>query len=247
MASSTESGHAKNVANFEKLIAGVTALGSSYNPSKSSIMVQALLTLLATANAAFTTVNSAEAAYKNAVGARDAAFSPFSKLITRVNNALKASDTTQQVNESAMTLIRKLQGRRATPKMKEDEKTALAAEGKEVVEISSSQMGYDTRLENFDKLIKLLTSVTTYVPNEEDLKVSALSVLYFYLKAKNTAVINTEISLNNARINRNDVLYTKNIGIVDISGDVKNYIKSLYGATSPQFKTMSSLKFVNYS
>ena len=188
MASTSETGHAKNVANYEKLIADITALGTAYNPSKANLKLAALNTQLTAAKAAITAVNSAEPAYKNAVSARDVSFSTISKLITRVNNALKASDTTEQVDESAMTLVRKLQGRRATPKKTEEQKKVAADAGKEIVEISSSQMSFDSRLDNFDKLIKLLTSVTAYAPNEADLKVTALNTLLASMKTKNTQI-----------------------------------------------------------
>ena len=247
MASTSETGHAKNVANFEKLIAETSAFGETFNPSKATLKLTALNTQLATAKAAIAAVNSAEPAYKNAVSARDAAFAPLGKLITRINNALKASDTTVQEDESALTLVRKLQGRRATAKKTGDEKKALAAEGKEVVEISSSQMSFDSRLDNFDKLIKLLSSIPAYAPNEADLKVEALTALYNDLKAKNMAVINAETPLSTARIARNEVLYKQNTGIVDISVDVKNYVKSVFGATSPQYKLISNLKFTSYN
>jgi len=247
MASTSETGHAKNVANYEKLIADITALGTAYNPSKANLKLAALNTQLTAAKAAITAVNSAEPAYKNAVSARDVSFSTISKLITRVNNALKASDTTEQVDESAMTLVRKLQGRRATPKKTEEQKKVAADAGKEIVEISSSQMSFDSRLDNFDKLIKLLTSVTAYAPNEADLKVTALTTVYNDLKTKNTAVTTAEAPLTNARIARNDVLYKVNTGVVDTSVDVKSYIKSVYGATSPQYKAISGLKFTSYN
>lgn len=247
MASTSETGHAKNVANYEKLIADITALGTVYNPSKANLKLTALNTQLTAAKAAIVAVNAAEPAYKNAVSARDAAFSTVSKLITRVNNALKASDTTEQVDESAMTLVRKLQGRRATPKKTEEQKKVAADAGKEIVEISSSQMSFDSRLDNFDKLIKLLTSVTAYAPNEADLKVTALTTVYNDLKAKNTAVITAETPLTNARISRNDVLYKPLTGVVDTTVDVKSYIKSVYGATSPQYKAISGLKFTSYN
>ena len=108
-------------------------------------------------------------------------------------------------------------------------------------------MSYDSRLDNFDKLIKLLSSVAAYAPNEADLKITALTALYTDLKAKNLAVINAETPLNNARIARNDVMYKDNTGLVDVATDVKTYIKSVYGATSPQYKTVSSLKFTKYN
>ena len=247
MASTSETGHAKNVANFEKLVAETSAFGTAFNPSKAALKLAELNAQLATARAAVAAVNSAEPAYKNAVSARDAAFAPLGKLITRINNALKASDTTTQEDESALTLVRKLQGRRATAKKTEDEKKAAAAEGKEIVEISSSQMSFDSRLDNFDKLIKLLSSIPAYAPNEPELKVEALTALYNDLKAKNMAVINAETPLSTARIARNEILYKQNTGVVDISVDVKNYVKSVFGATSPQYKLISNLKFTSYN
>jgi DNA repair exonuclease SbcCD ATPase subunit len=247
MASTTEQGHNRNAANFDKLIINCTSYGITYNPNKAALKIVAMQAQATAAKNSLTTVNALTPAYKNAVSARVAAFKPFDKLITRVNNALKASDTTQEVDDSAKTIVRKLQGRRATAKKTEEEKKVAADAGKEIVEISTSQMSYDSRLDNFDKLIKLLSSVSQYAPNEADLKITALTALYTDLKAKNLAVINAETPLNNARIARNDVMYKDNVGLVDVAADVKTYIKSVFGATSPQYKTVSSLKFTKYN
>ena len=243
MASTTETGHAKNVAHLDELISFVLGYGTDYNPSKPSIKSDALQTLSGYAKKAIDGVNAALPAYSNAVAAREAAFAPLSKLVTRVLNALKATDTTNQVDESANTFARKIQGKRATTKKTEAEKKAEVDAGKEVVEISSSQMSYDSRLDNFDKFIKLLASVSLYAPNEEDLKVTALTALYNDLKTKNSTVVSASTPLSNARISRNDVLYKANTGLVDTAMDAKTYIKSLFGATSPQFKQVSKLEF----
>ena len=243
MASTTETGHAKNVANLDELISFATGYEKDYNPSKPTIKLEALKSLSGSAKNAIAAVNAALPAFSNAVAAREAAFAPLSKLVTRVLNALKATDTTIQVYESARTLVRKIQGRRATAKKSPDEIKALSADGKEAVEISSSQMSYNSRLDNFDKLIKLLGSVSLYAPNEEDLKITSLTALHNDLNAKNIAVVNAAVPLSNARISRNNVLYKANTGLVDIAADTKTYIKSLYGATSPQYKQVSKLEF----
>ena len=243
MASISETGHANNVANLESLITSATAFGTSYNPSKDSIKLPTLKSLLSTSKESLNAVNIAQSAYSNAVAAREAAFEPFSKLITRVNNALKASDTTVQVDESAQTIVRKLQGKRASAKLTDEEKKALEAEGKEVNQISAAQLSYDSKLENLDKLIMLLTSVPLYNPNEEDLKVESLKTLYDGFKTLNNDVLTATIQLSNARISRNDILYKPLTGLVDIAFDAKVYIKSVFGATSPQFKQVSKLNF----
>lgn len=51
MASTSEIGHAKNVANFQDLIEFVTAYGATYNPSKNSLKLPQLIALKASADA----------------------------------------------------------------------------------------------------------------------------------------------------------------------------------------------------
>lgn len=245
MASTSETGHAKNVTNLESLITSIIALGTTYNPSRDSIKLTALQTLLDASKESLNTVNIAQAAYSNAVAARKDAFKPFSQLITRIYNSLKATDTTTQVDQSARTIVRKLQGRRASAKITEEEKKALEAEGKEVNQISASQMSFDNRIGNFDKFIMLLSSIPFYNPNEEELKIETLKALYNQLKEKNTDVILATVQLSSSRIARNKILYKENTGLVDIALDSKTYIKSVFGATSPQYKQVSRLYFKN--
>ena len=160
-----------------------------------------------------------------------------------MSNALKASNSSIQADETAKTIFRKLQGKRASAKLTDEEKAALEAEGKEVNQISASQMGYDERVDNFEKLISLLQSIPDYNPNEEELKIETLQALLADLKVKNSEVMKTYFVLESARGVRNDLLYKPLTGVVDISSDVKSYIKSVFGATSTQYKLVSKLRF----
>ena len=247
MASTSEQGHNRNAANFDKLITHCVSYGTAYNPSKASIKIAAIQAQATAARNSLTAINTLTPAYKNAVAARTAAFKPLDKLITKVSNALKASDATPEVNDAAKTMIRKLQGRRATPKKTDEEKETAADAGEEIVEISTSQLSYDNRLDNFDKLIKMLAAIPQYAPNEADLKITALTTIYNDLKTKNTAVITAEIPLNNARITRNTLLYKDGTGVVDTAATIKTYVKSIYSTSSPQSKAISKLQFVKYS
>ena len=160
-----------------------------------------------------------------------------------MSNALKSSNSSIQADETAKTIFRKLQGKRASAKLTDEEKAALEAEGKEVNQISASQMGYDERVDNFEKLISLLQSIPDYNPNEEELKIETLQALLADLKVKNSEVMKTYFVLESARGVRNDLLYKPLTGVVDISSDVKSYIKSVFGATSTQYKLVSKLRF----
>ena len=243
MTSVSETGHAKNVSNFDSLISSVIAFGKTYNPSKESIKLTALQGLQNTIKNSLNELYSAQAIYSNAVSARHNAFEPLSKLTTRIYNSLRASDTTEQVDKTAQTIIRKLQGRRASAKISAEEKKTLEEQGIEVNQISASQMSYDSRLENFDKLIMLLSTISEYKPNEIELQVENLKEQYNELKNKNTDVVSASVLLSNNRITRNKILYNKNTGLVDIAFDSKIYIKSVFGATSPEFKQVSKLYF----
>lgn len=44
-------------------------------------------------------------------------------------------------------------------------------------------------------------------------------------------------------ISRDDAMYADETGLVDLAGLVKKYVKSLYGADSPQFQQISGLEF----
>ena len=246
MAQTSETGHAKNVSNFAQLVAICTSYGAIYQPSNPAIQLQGLDNVLVKAKGCMSSINSADAIFSNALSTRVMAFNPFRKLVTRIGNAVKSSVVSKQTKDQVAAIIRKLQGRRATPKISEEEKQAALAAGKEIVEVSSSQMSIDSQLENFDKLIKLLSSIPEYAPNESELTVAALTALYEDMFAKNTAVITAEIPVSNFRISRNDILYKEITGLVDVAAASKMYIKSVFGATSPQYKQVSSLRFTRY-
>lgn len=246
MANVSDNSHAKNVTNFDSLISAVITIGSAYNPSKDSIKLPALQTLLLAANESLIALKSAESANSTAIDVRELAFKPTGSLFTKISNALKASGSSIQAVETAKTIFRKLQGKRASVKLTDEEKKTLEAEGKEVKQISASQMGYDERVNNFEKLIALLHTIPEYSPNEEELKIETLQALLSDLKAKNSEVIKTYLVLETSRGVRNDVLYKPISGLIDISSDVKSYIKSVFGVTSTQYKLVSKLRFAKH-
>ena len=246
MASTSETGHSKNVANMDALASFTLGYGPAYNPTKNSIKTESLLVISSVAKKALADVNLVLPVYSNAVAEREVAFTPLSKLASRILNYLKATDASTQVIDNAKTLVRKIQGQRATPKKTPEQIKTMGAAGKEVVEISTSQLSFNSRMESFDKLIKLLSNVPLYRPNETELTIDSLTTFYNNLRDKNSAVINAVTPLSNARLARNSILYQTDTGLVDTAMDAKYYIKSLFGATSPQYKQVSKLEFRTY-
>ena len=54
----SETGHAKNVANFETLISAVQTFGTAYNPARTDLKVPALTTLSGAARDAISGLNA---------------------------------------------------------------------------------------------------------------------------------------------------------------------------------------------
>ena len=240
---SQETGHAKNVANFEDLISFCVGYGASYNPSKDSIKLSALRSLHTGANAKTTALNTAQTDWSNAIGARELLFKPLSTFITRVVNALEASDVPEPIIDNAKTITRKIQGRRANPKNSPPPADPKLPAEETSKNISASQMGFDNRIEHLDKLIVLLSAQIGYAPNEPELTIAALITLHTNMKSANSLAINTFTTLSNARVERDKTLYQEKTGLVPIVGEVKKYVKSVFGATSPQYKQLTGLKF----
>lgn len=244
MKSTSETGHAKNVATFEDLISFCTAYGPPYNPSKAALKLAALNGLLIAANASLQSVKVAKTAYDNATNAREIAFKPVRVLATKIVSALAATEAAEQTVADVKSTNNKIQGKRAKAVAQPDAK-ALAAGAEPVKTASTSQQSYNKLVDHFAQLVATLTAEPKYLPNEAELKVASLNTLLADLRAKNTAVINATTALSNARIARDKTLYAETTGMLDVAQGVKLYVKSLFGTTSPQYKQVSALKLLS--
>jgi hypothetical protein len=243
MASTTETGHAKNVAHFDTLINFCTAYGDAFNPSKESIKLAALNKLHDNAHAVLDAVKAAKTAFDNTTNDREITFAPLKKLSTKIVNALAATDASKLTLDDASSINFKIQGRR-------NGKKVVPVAGKdgaapEPAGISVSQQSFDTLVDNFAKLTQTVAAEAHYTPNENELQVATLNSLLADLRARNKAVVAAITSLSNARIARDTLLYAANTGLYDTAQSVKQYIKSLFGATSPQYRQVSGIKFTS--
>lgn len=243
MVSAIESGHAKIVANIDRLIAWVLKLGKDYAPSNPSIFIEAMQADCAGCKKALDDVGTAALEFRMAVKQRELAFENLSTLASRIFNTLKASDKTGKSDETARLYVRKIQGRRATVKRTAEQKKADIESGITYNEVSASQMSYDGRVENFAMLVKLALSTPSYAPNETDLKGETLKATLELLKQKNAAVISASTGLFKARAVRNELMYREATGMVDRALDAKTYLKGAFGSKSPQYREVSSLSF----
>ena len=236
MTSRSETGHVKNVANFETMISFCTAYGSAYNPSKETLKITALNAHLSLSRTSISECTNTKNHWDLAINERQIAFTPLKPLATRMINALKASGASTQTIDDAQSINKKIQGGRSSAK-------PAGEEGEEKRTASTSQQSYDNLLENFARFVDLLASEASYKPNEEELKTESLNTYVQQLRTENTKVIEAATVNSNAMISRDNILYAVGSGLVDRTADVKVYVKSLYGASSPQYKQISKLQF----
>lgn len=234
-----DTGHANNVASFATMISFVVGYGAVYDPSNAALALAALQAKLTAGNAGIDAVSAAVAPKRVAVNTRQDAFDGIRKLATRVVAAFEASGASKEAVTDAKSLLKKLNGARIGSLQEDDPNTPED----ESAGNSVSQQSYTQLVEHLDNLIELLVADGNYAPNLAGLEIADLQTLSADLKAANAGVTAQEVPLSNARITRNEALYAEGTGLVDIAALVKKYVKSLFGADSPQFAQISGLVF----
>jgi len=204
-----------------------------------SLTVESLQTLYTTASAKLTEVEDKRVANKNAIAARQATFENLKPTCTRIINFLQILGLEEGVLKQAKSINRRIQGGQKKPVTPPD------PSGETVNNISTSRQSYTQICENFGILLQLLATIPTYTPNENDLKLTSLTTYHTSVMSSTQAVDQTEAELNAKLIERDNILYADGTGLYTIAQNVKKYVKSLYGATSPEYANVSGIEFTN--
>lgn len=238
MASTSEVGHAKNIANLNLLNTNIIALGTIYNPSNPKLLLPNLQTIYTTSFTEQESVNNLVAPYSVAVDEREVIFKPLNRELTKLRKAYKSTEGVTQVQlEDFMTIIRKLKG------VKKSKGNSSTDPKEEQDSYSTSQMSYDQRTNNMDLLISLLQNTPNYNPNENEYKIATYQAKKASMLSKTQAVADTFVPLNNARSARNTTLYNSEDNLVDIANKAKDYLFTILDASSAQYKAIAKIKF----
>ena len=238
MPSISEIGHAKNVANLQKLTEQINVY-TLYNPPVDNLKIVNLQSLYTNSTTKLNEVEDKRNANKNAITLRQSAFENLKSTCTRIINQLEILGLPQGTLDQAKSLNRTIQGN-------QKKTTTPPEEGKEAPKtVSTSRQSYTQQAENFGILLQLLGTIPAYNPNEEELKLANLTTFQTSLVNATQAVDQTEAELNNKLIERDQLLYADGTGLYTIVQNVKKYVKSLYGATSPEYTNVSAIKFTS--
>ena len=234
-----ETGHAKQVANFEVLVSYVTGYGGVYKPGNAMITLASLTAALAAAQAVIDGVTTGLIGWKVKVNERETEYEGIGKFVNRLNAAFAASGAPPNAIEDMKGFARKVAGARKG-KIKIDDPTTPE---NEATSNSVSQRSYTQVAEHFDAAIELAMNTPQFTPNEAEFAIAAMQAKSVAMKAANSAVVVTVTTLSNNRLDRNKILYTEVTSLYELAKLVKLYVISLYGKTSPQYKQISGLEF----
>lgn len=237
--STSEVGHAKNVAQFQKMITKCELL-SEFNPPNPIIYMVELKKFYTKSNNAIRTVHEKNSAADIAINERQIEFRKLDFVAPRTVNILAVIANEPKIVADARTILRRIQGAPSKPKTNENQP------GQEVLKPrSNSQQSYDKLIDHFVALIELIKQVNSYAPNETELTIASLEALLADLVMRNKKVISSNAELSKVRKQRNETLYHPVDGLINRAKLVKLYVKSLYGTSSTEYKEINAIRFRN--
>ncbi|MDR1223656.1 MAG: hypothetical protein LBL07_12385 [Tannerella sp.] len=240
MSLKTESGINTYAGHFDLLINVCKGFGQSYDPVPVNLQIGSLMYQLETVKKSITAVDVAIPVYLVAEGARMKKFALLAPLATRVQAVAGVLGLPDAVIVHIKEVVRKIRGQRAHKIEPAPEPNSEPAR-----HISVSQVSFDEQIEHLNRLIALVESQPAYTPAESDLSVDALKTLLNEMRSTNSDVMAAEVPLTNLRQERNKLLYAPKTGMIDTALAVKEYVKAIFGASSPQYKEVNRIQFRN--
>jgi hypothetical protein len=230
----------KQVAAFDQVLGHCNALGTKYNPSKDSIKVAALTTLLTSAQASVTAADTAKANLIQAVNMRQKVFAPIPGIGTRILNLLIACDASPQIIADVRKYRDKLRSPARPRKIEKPEDSTTPTPPADASRGPVSYMDYESRIDSFGTIIELIKGEPLYKPNEAEFTIASLTTLMTTLRDKNKAVHDAQVAIRNARLAQRIMVYS-DAGLMGAAKRVKKFILYAFGATSDQYRIFNSI------
>lgn len=229
----------KLLGNYRKLIDFITA-ESTYAPPNPKLTTAAMEGQYTAALAAVQDCGNKIAPNKLAISERQSAYDKLPAIIPRTRNVLKASGASKAAVANVDTPYRKVLGRRKIAKVKDDPNTTAT---EATVQHSAAQTSFDNQLANFGAYVAILREIPEYQPNDNSLKLAALTALATDLQAKNNAVSATFVPLSQSRGVRDQLLYLNPDCVVNTALLAKAFVAGELGTNSNVYKQIKGLKF----
>lgn len=241
MATSTSTGHNNNLSSFFNLYRVTQELGAKYNPTNPLLKTENLEKVYIAGRDILENVNAADIANTDAIKSRSVLFGDVVPFAVRIVNIYSVSGADGKSVENVRSILRKMHGQQGG-------RTAVATKAPEATDAKtriSSQLGYEDKASHFSLIGSIVEANPSYQVNEAELTKESIAAFASKLRAANEKCIETDRTLETARIERDRVLYTNEDSLLNVFKDVKVYIKAAFGNTSQEYKRISGLDFRN--
>jgi hypothetical protein len=225
----------KTAGSFDKVLESCKSIGERYQPKTQSLSITALSEMSDRSQQTKQAVISTRAAYRLAVNSRQESFAGIPTLSVRVVDMLASSGASQQDLADANSL--KTQLHRSTRKSKSSPKVKTES-GSVPAKRAAARKHFEMRTETFASLVRIIERIETYGPNENDLKLCALTRKLDELTGKSREVEIAEIAFNKARKERQQLVFGPQ-GVNYTLQAVKRYVRGAFGGNSTEASQMS--------
>ncbi|MCB0490221.1 MAG: hypothetical protein KDC99_17205 [Cyclobacteriaceae bacterium] len=231
--------HVKNVEAFEGFVGSCTGFGDKYNPGLPKLRLDALSVLLVNARKALASVHEKKTDYDRVTNEREVFFRDIPRLAASVILTLDASGVKAETLHDAKGFYRLLLGRRAKVKALEPTPEGeMPARSPRV-----AQLSYESKTDHFARLVQLVSTSPNYAVNEPELSVPGLKATVKKMYSLNSAVVKARVALGNARITRNETLYSTDEAIYMVGRSARKYVRAIFGQNSEEFRQVRRFVF----
>ncbi|HQU82672.1 MAG TPA: hypothetical protein PKY59_06095 [Pyrinomonadaceae bacterium] len=238
-----ETGHYKLLESLDRLIAAAQTLDQDRLDPPEDLTINALQMRQTAANLLQNAIGNARADWRTVALVRAKDIEKFAPLAVEAVAALESRGASAETIEDARTYVRKLHGKRAKPKAKDDPATPELDESEKG--ISASQQSAAAQLATMNELIDFLDAQPEYANvKKAKLLVPAMRAFVNGTQTNHTGSITAAASLTTARNERNKDFYLDEDNICDLAKRYKALVKGEYGANSPEYKMINEINFI---
>ena len=237
-----ETGHNKNVANFETTIIILTNLGAQYAPPQALIVLTALQQLLDQAKAALLAVDEAEAARTVKVDEAQAAFKDLPQYVVNIKRQAEVEVNDPSFTKDLQTIVNKFSppgrdtGKDDNPATPDVDESRTAA--------SQSQRSRDNLIAHLMDIVTLLKARDEYKATGTPYATAAIDDRIAALTAASNAAKAAEAAYGTKKDARDEILYDDEANnLLSRVKLIKAYVALKFGKDSAPYRQIAALEF----
>lgn len=184
-------------------------------------------------------VKVAKTNFDNQANQRKQTFDALPSLISSILRTLEASGAKPEKLKDARMFVHQLIG--SSPRNREpipSDKQATPT-----VQRAHLQLAYVSKADAFSKLVQAVSTEPLYQPREKNFSPVGLEEKIEELNQANREAADARALWSKALIERNAVMYTKEVSMIKTAHAVKKYVRAIFGLNSEQYALLKTLVF----